>query len=43
MFGEEASASVTSSATSKLFKVRGNVKELSYKKGIIFHVVATEL
>ena len=43
MFGDDISMSVTYPETNKLFKVREDDKQLSEKKGELFHSVVAEL
>ena len=43
MFGEDVSTSVTSPATRKLLEVREDSKQLSKKKGELFHSVVVKL
>ena len=43
IFGEDVSASVTSPKTNKIFEVREDNKQLSDKKGELFHLVVAKL
>ena len=43
MFGEDVSTLVTSLATRKLLEVREDSKQLSKKKGELFHSVVVKL
>ena len=43
MFAEDVSALVTCSETNKLFEVRKDAKQLSEKKGEMWHLVVSKL